>query len=520
MISILNAFIQHPNNVKRIQELRLYPRQFMFIDEFQDTDDTQISTLLTIARLLNYKLFVVGDVKQCIYRFRGAEEKAFDQLHIEQNKDHWSDYTLYKNYRTDKYLLEIYHKSFSMWADSSMRLLEYEKKLQGTRDYNGYIKKHVKKDVPYYYRRIPITSEEFRIPALVEEVHRIQKRIKYEESSGFSLKNREKSIAILVRENWQAEMVRLECSKIDSNLSIQTNTGGDLYMSQPALDMMTLINALLHFDEADYIYALTISNFFKLDIPKSNLSNIREKIKSGGWRSKTDEKEQVNYMIHYMNKSLVDSIGDEKTWEDIIHALRIKPVLQVLRGIYDTLRPWFNYSDRDSWKQHYYQLNVDLLFEQLINSCNPDHLTISTLQAHLFNNIAGQVSVDSRIPTAKADTTSIQCITVHKSKGLEYGYVILPFASTPIDHIKKEQLQVSVKNSSTGIEIGYSLLPTDESEPLRNNYYDIKTEEEEKKREESRILYVAMTRAIKSFSWIQLQGKNSLSWQNMIYMEE
>ena len=520
MISILNKFIQHPDNVKRIQELRTCSRQFMCIDEFQDTDDIQIKTLMTIARLLNYKLFVVGDIKQCIYRFRGAEEKAFDQLHINDDKEQWCDYTLYKNYRTDKYLLDIFHQSFSEWANPPKRLLLYEKKLQGTRDYNGYIKKHSRKDRPYYYRRIPITAEEYRIPALVEEIHRLQKRIDYEEKIGFSSNDKEKSIAILVRENWQAEMIRLECLKLDSTLKIQTNTGGDLYMSQPALDMMTLINALLHFDEADYLYNLIISNFFNLDIPKSNLLNIREQIQSGGWRTKVDEKEQVNYLISFMNQVLVNSINDAKTWEDIIHSLRFKPILQVLRELYDTLRPWYNFSPDDKWKQHYYQLNVDLLFEQLINSCNSDHLTISTLQVHLFNNIAAQVSVNSRIPALEEKSRPIQCITVHKAKGLEYGYVILPFGSTPINHIKKEQLQVSVKKSDSETYIGYSLFPTDASEPIRNNYYNLDLEKEEKEREETRILYVAMTRAIKSFSWINLEKKSSLSWQNMIYMEE
>ena len=51
-------------------------------------------------------------------------------------------------------------------------------------------------------------------------------------------------------------------------------------MSQPAMDMLTLVNALVHFDEADYLYNLVTSNFFNLDIPKSNLYEIRMKIRS------------------------------------------------------------------------------------------------------------------------------------------------------------------------------------------------------------------------------------------------
>lgn len=74
-----------------------------------------------------------------------------------------------------------------------------------------------------------------------------------------------------------------------------------------------------------------------------------------------------------------------------------------------------NFSDNE-WKQHYYQLNVDLLFEQLINACNVDRLTINTLQERLYSSIVSQLSVDSRIPASKKNTDiQIQCITVHKS---------------------------------------------------------------------------------------------------------
>ena len=106
-----------------------------------------------------------------------------------------------------------------------------------------------------------------RIPILVEEIKRIQKRIQYEESHGMKLSAKEKSIAILVRENWQADMIRTDCARL--GISVHTNTGGDLYMSQPAIDMLTLVNALVHFDEADYLYNLVTSNFFNPTCTKS-----------------------------------------------------------------------------------------------------------------------------------------------------------------------------------------------------------------------------------------------------------
>lgn len=517
MMSVLNRFINSPDGASRLRELKKdkHAQQFMFIDEFQDTDDSQIESLLRIAQVLDYKLFLVGDIKQCIYRFRGAKEKAFDQLGIAENPDKWLEFSLQRNYRTDKYLLDIFDRSFTKWGELDEELLTYDARkdrLIGTRDYNGNYLSNVNR----FYRRLPAANEEMRIPVLIEEIKRIQKRIQYEESRGMTLSAKEKSIAILVRENWQADMIRTDCARL--GISVHTNTGGDLYMSQPAIDMLTLVNALVHFDEADYLYNLITSNFFNLDIPKSNLYEIRTKIRAGGWRAKTDEKEQVNYLINFMNLMLANTADKNNKWEYIVASLRTQPILQVIRKIYSTLEPWKHFSS-DPWKQHYYQLNVDLLFEQIINACNVDRLTINTLQEHLHNSIVSQVSVDSRVPAQNEEETAIQCITVHKSKGLEYGHVIMPFCSASMNFIQKTQLHISTTKHQDRYRIGYSMSVGDSGETVQNDFYDELIEKSEKAREEARILYVAMTRSIRSFSWIEIQGKQNLSWQNLIETE-
>jgi len=54
----------------KLEDLHL---RYLFIDEFQDTDDVQIELFQKLQKLINAdcKLFVVGDLKQSIYRFRG-----------------------------------------------------------------------------------------------------------------------------------------------------------------------------------------------------------------------------------------------------------------------------------------------------------------------------------------------------------------------------------------------------------------------------------------------------------------
>lgn len=513
MIALLNSYLNDPSSKSRIRELQGDKPQFMFVDEFQDTDDTQIEMLLSIARELDYKMFVVGDIKQCIYRFRGAKEKAFDQLDIKAHPQDWCEFALQLNYRTDTRLLQLFDCSFAAWGcrgDDFFAYTPATDRLIGSKRYNvGLL-------VNKFYKQITIAQESARLPALFEEIKRLQRRIKYDDERGIQLSAKEKCIAILVRENWQAEKIRKEGQRVE--LTIQTNTGGDLYRSAPAVDMLVLVNALLHFDEADYLYSLAASNFFSLEIPRSKLTQQRDEMRKGSWRSRDDEKMQTNYLIDAINALLSQSRTDYcKSWELIIRNLRIQPVLQVLRKLYMTLKPWQNYA-RDAWKQQEYRLNVDLLFEQLLASCNTDRLTINTLAEHLQLCVVSSVNVDSRTPPPSEEGVSIQCITVHKAKGLEYGHVILPYASTPIDRLKEDKLYVSTLREEHGHQIGYNIA-FDEGRTLRNNFYDPMVEISEMSREETRILYVAMTRAIRSFSWIELAGRSNLSWQLLIEQE-
>ena len=65
--------------------------KYLFIDEFQDTDDVQIDSFLKLQNVIkDTKLFVVGDLKQSIYRFRGATISAFDLIRTDKEK--WEEF--------------------------------------------------------------------------------------------------------------------------------------------------------------------------------------------------------------------------------------------------------------------------------------------------------------------------------------------------------------------------------------------------------------------------------------------
>ena len=343
MMSSLYSYLRSPGSRGRLKELAGNETRFLFVDEFQDTDDTQIKIIRTLADALHYRMFLVGDIKQCIYRFRGAEEKAFDQVGVQESPDQWLAYSLRRNYRTDIHLLRLYDVSFSHWNEGGAELLDYQAEVDsliGTCDYNGY-------QASYpgwpdkFFSRLEIQRDNQRMQAVIGEIIRLKKRIQYEAGKGMTLTQRERSIAILVRENWQAEEVRKACLK--AGIRVQTNTGGDLYVSQPAIDMITLVNALVHFDEADYLYAFLSSNFFRLHLPKANLYELRREINEGEWKSRKSERDMVSNLMKCMQVKLSNLSGPYAKWEYVIRSLRTRPVLQVLRELYEALEPWKGY---------------------------------------------------------------------------------------------------------------------------------------------------------------------------------
>ncbi len=78
------------NNAEILKEIR-NEIKFLLIDEFQDTDDLQYSIVKLLVPGLGKNdvhadapnLFIVGDDKQSIYRFRNADVKVFDKAKID-----------------------------------------------------------------------------------------------------------------------------------------------------------------------------------------------------------------------------------------------------------------------------------------------------------------------------------------------------------------------------------------------------------------------------------------------------
>ncbi|MEC3884615.1 ATP-dependent helicase [Halobacillus sp. HZG1] len=71
----------------------------IYIDEYQDSDQDMHKLFKYICLVLNIPLFIVGDTKQSIYRWRGAYSEGFNEL---IGSDDFNSFELFHNFRSNK----------------------------------------------------------------------------------------------------------------------------------------------------------------------------------------------------------------------------------------------------------------------------------------------------------------------------------------------------------------------------------------------------------------------------------
>ena len=92
------------------EELKNYYNEIM-VDEYQDTSDLQETFINLIS---NNNVYMVGDVKQSIYRFRNANPNIFKEKYINfQNEDGGRKIDLLKNFRSRKEVLDAINDIFN-----------------------------------------------------------------------------------------------------------------------------------------------------------------------------------------------------------------------------------------------------------------------------------------------------------------------------------------------------------------------------------------------------------------------
>lgn len=485
----------HYDDLKK-EQLNL---KYVFVDEYQDTDDVQINLMKQFQDVLGFNLFVVGDIKQCIYRFRGAEDKAFDIL--QRNRETFIEESLNKNYRSDKILLDQYHHIFASWNDKD-KSLEYSKendKLTGVKSFSK---------EENLIKNVSIDTDEDLEKELITIIRHYKEKL-----------SKDETIAILVRENNQIEEIKRIVNKPEySDIYIETDIGGDLYKIDPTLDLYKLVMALEYNKDPKYLLNLYTTSYVNNDICKVDIYKRRN---------------NKSELLRLFNDKYVIS-----NWDEYISRLKVEPVMKVIRDIINSIKPWNNYGNKfendleKSININYYKINLEQIIEKIIASFDNDYLTINKLQQFLEIMIITKQSDNSRRELSSIEDEDriepvIKCMTVHKSKGLEFDIVIMPYCSTNIaDAKKKGYVDIITRENKVGYFIQLPKISgmtkneegTFNAHIIQNNYYkdERKTEVEDRKKEETRILYVAMTRAKKQFIYFEKKDSKNITWQSLI----
>ncbi len=465
----------------------LFQFRYVFIDEFQDTDDAQIAAFLEMQKKIGFSFFIVGDLKQSIYRFRGATMTAFEKMGC--NNDRWLSYSLNINYRSDKRLLENYANVFLSMGKK--KLLKYDPQKDAL---TGVKKSGIPDDkliVCYQYHSSDRTQNDQYYNKLFEVIHEQQQRIR-SEMQITNMSEKERTIAVLARKNRQVNEILREAKK--RNIAIESDNNSDLYRLAPSIDLCKLTSALCHPYNPTYLFDLIHS------------SNVNVILDVNTILGKTKE-EKTNLLIKCLDQFYQAIL--KKSWAELIRDIQNEPVLKTLRIIYEASKPWVSYSS-DTYKQEYYRANYDLLFEELSEMNKRSYLTLDSINNALHISITTGTEAKSRELAIDTDDIRLVCLTVHKSKGLEYGTVILPRTDDAMDKPHQQGVEVTFIDE----KIGYCI--SSGTEQYCNEYYPSKTELVETMREESRILYVAMTRAIKNFIWFEDVDKEGKNWGSLL----
>lgn len=110
--SDLEILTQNVSKFKWISRYYNNKYKYVLIDEFQDTSIIQ-SSLIKALFPIN-KLVIVGDPKQSIYKFRNADVSIFDEISKEILNEHGREIALNKNFRSHPNLLFFFNTIFDL----------------------------------------------------------------------------------------------------------------------------------------------------------------------------------------------------------------------------------------------------------------------------------------------------------------------------------------------------------------------------------------------------------------------
>lgn len=420
----------------------------LMVDEFQDTDSVQYAIFKQSFIDKGKIVFLVGDPKQAIYRFRGADIYAY--LNAKQDADHL--YSMDTNYRTHQKLVNVCNALFNINnAFLNQEIPFFPVKANREQEYiSGSLKNHMLPNALTVFcinENEKTTAEKQRLHIANICANHIAQVL----NSHLQYKDRLLSsgdIAVLVRSHAEADIIRksLKNKGIDS-VSIRQDS---IFAAKEAVFLYALMKFWLNPVAYHRFWQFVLmSEFFS-----KNIEQIQEYNKN---------EQQINEDLAYAQ------ILREK-WEK-------KGLFAAYRAFDARYQIETALIQKGEWRilTNISQL-IELLAEEEKN-CFGTHSLLHFLQQQIAQPDSGD---NSRL-RLENDEHLVQIITMHASKGLQYPVVYCPFIFCP----HNEDIQP--------FEITHQF---NRSGSLKHKMQIAKDEiQNDLLAEQVRLLYVALTRA-------------------------
>lgn len=466
MLIRLDAALQGENGPRLAEVIR---RQFpvALIDEFQDTDPLQYRIFDTLYQIEANRddcgLFMIGDPKQAIYSFRGADIHTYLSARRATLGRH---YNLDTNFRSSQDMVDAVNEVF----------LRAEGREGGEgaflfRDDLPFIKVGAKG------REEVWTVEGEAQPALTvwqlptdEPVAKDAYRSALAESSaseivrlldlgqrqraGFSKDGQlaplqPSDIAVLVRDFKEAQAIRGALASRGVR-SVYLSDKDSVFAGQDARDLLLWLRACAEPDQERTLRAALATATLGLELNELERLNL-------------DERSWERYVMQFR--------GYRQCWQ----RQGVLPMLRQLLQDFELPQRLLERSDGE-------RVLTDLLhLSELLQQAATELDGEMALIRHVSELLSGEGKAEEQVLRLESDEALVRVVTIHKSKGLEYPLVFLPFicAFRAVDGKKPLQVHDGERRQLV----------------FKADTDTVARADKERLGEDLRLLYVALTRA-------------------------
>ena len=487
----------------------------VMVDEYQDTNHIQERMLELLSN--GHNRFMVGDIKQSIYRFRQADPQIFNEKfqRYAQNPKEGKLILLKENFRSSSEVLSATNDVFERLMDQEVGEINYDSMHQLVFANSKLIPNPDNKAEFLLYDKDDSGQEEEESQTetkLTGEMRLVIKEIlKLHQEKGVAFKE----IALLTSSRSRNDQILLALSEY----GIPVKTDGEQNNYLQSLEVQVMLDTLrvIHNPLQDYaLVALMKSPMFGFDedeLARLSLQKDENKVQENLYEKLVNTQKQVASQKNLIHTDLVEKLNQ---FMDILDSWRL---YAKTHSLYDLI--WKIYNDR------FYYDYVGALPNGPARQANLYALALRADQFEKsnFKGLSRFIRMIDQVLEAQHDLASVavappkdaaELMTIHKSKGLEFPYVFI--LNMDQDFNKQDSMSEVILSRKNGLGVKY--IAKMETGAVEAHYPKtiklsipsltyIQNEEElqlASYSEQMRLLYVAMTRAEKK---LYLVGKDS-----------